>query len=124
MFHNGWEYYIINPFSKEISQKTQEIYIENYKKCYNTLIESLLIPEPEILFTDNDTFMYYTNCENEMNILNPDSDYGFKFLKNKFFEKKTNKIRKDLNNYYSQWRIKVYRIYRDGDKYYIELLKY
>ena len=95
-----------------------------YKKCYNTLIESLLIPEPEILFTDNDTFMYYTNCENEMNILNPDSDYGFKFLKNKFFEKKTNKIRKDLNNYYSQWRIKVYRIYRDGDKYYIELLKY
>ena len=124
MFHNGWEYYIINPFSKEISQKTQEIYIENYKKCYNTLIESLLIPEPEILFTDNDTVMYYTNCENEMNILNPDSDYGFKFLKNKFFEKKTNKIRKDLNNYYSQWRIKVYRIYRDGDKYYIELLKY
>tara|TARA_B100000767_G_C19502972_1_gene425086 strand:+ start:246 stop:620 length:375 start_codon:yes stop_codon:yes gene_type:complete len=124
MFHNGWEYYIVNPFSPEIFQKTQENYIKNYKECYNKLINSLLIPEPSNLFTDDDTFMYYTTCENELDILNPESDYGFKFLKHKFFEKKTVKIRKDLNSYYIQWRIKVNRIYKDNDKYYIELLKY
>ena len=125
MFHNGWEYNIINPFSKDVYQKTQELYLINYKESYVKLINSLLIPEPLELFeTESDSFIYYTECSGDMNIINKNSDYEFKFLKNKFFEKKTLKIKKDLNYYYSQWNIKINGIYRDEDRYYIELLRF
>ena len=125
MFHNGWEYNIINPFSKDVYQKTQELYLINYKESYVKLINSLLIPEPLELFeTESDSFIYYTECSGDMNIINKDSEYEFKFLKNKFFEKKTLKIKKDLNYYYSQWSIKINGIYRDEDRYYIELLRF
>ena len=125
MFHNGWEYYIINPFSKDITQKTQELYISNYNEAYDKMINFLTIPEPLELFENNsDTFIYYINCSGDMDIINNDTDYEFKFLKSKFFEKKTNKIKRDLNNYYRQWNIKVNGVYRDGDKYYIELLRF
>jgi Zn/Cd-binding protein ZinT len=122
MIHNGWEFFIMNPFSEEISQSTQDLYMENYNKSYNIFINSLMIPEPIVLFTEDNsqTFMYYITCEED--IINKESDYGFKFLKSKFFEKKSKKIRTDLGIYYSQWNIKVNRIYRDCDKYYIELL--
>jgi len=122
MIHNGWEFFIMNPFSEEISQSTQDLYMENYNKSYNIFINSLMIPEPDVLFTEDNsqTFMYYITCEED--IINKESDYGFKFLKSKFFEKKSKKIRTDLGIYYSQWNIKVNRIYRDCDKYYIELL--
>jgi|TARA_B110000238_G_C16118149_1_gene435878 Zn/Cd-binding protein ZinT len=122
MIHNGWEFFIMNPFSEEISQSTQDLYMENYNKSYNIFINSLMIPEPNVLFTEDNsqTFMYYITCEED--IINKESDYGFKFLKSKFFEKKSKKIRADLGIYYSQWNIKVNRIYRDCDKYYIELL--
>jgi hypothetical protein len=122
MIHNGWEFFIMNPFSEEISQSTQDLYMENYNKSYNIFINSLMIPEPNVLFTEDNsqTFMYYITCEED--VINKDSDYGFKFLKSKFFEKKSKKIRTDLGIYYSQWNIKVNRIYRDCDKYYIELL--
>ena len=122
MIHNGWEFFIMNPFSEEISQSTQDLYMENYNKSYNIFINSLMIPEPNVLFTEDNsqTFMYYITCEED--VINKESDYGFKFLKSKFFEKKSKKIRTDLGIYYSQWNIKVNRIYRDCDKYYIELL--
>lgn len=125
MFHNGWEYYIINPFSNDNTQKTQELYLLNYNESYIKMINDLLIPEPLELFDNNtDTFIYYTDCSCDMDIINNDSEYEYKFLKSKFFEKKTNKIRRDLNIYYSQWNIKVNRVYRNGDKYYIELLRF
>ena len=124
MIHNGWEFFIMNPFSEEISQSTQDLYMENYNKSYNIFINSLMIPEPNVLFTgdNSQTFMYYITCEED--IINKESDYGFKFLKSKFFEKKSKKIRTDLGIYYSQWNIKVNMIYRDCDKYYIELLNF
>lgn len=124
MIHNGWEFFIMNPFSEEISQSTQDLYMENYNKSYNIFINSLMIPEPNLLFTgdNSQTFMYYITCEED--IINKESDYGFKFLKSKFFEKKSKKIRTDLGIYYSQWNIKVNMIYRDCDKYYIELLNF
>jgi len=125
MFHNGWEYYIINPFSKDITQKTQELYLLNYNESYVEMINKLLIPEPLELFDNNtDTFIYYTDCSDDMDIINNNTEYEYKFLKSKFFEKKTIKIKRDLNIYYSQWNIKVNRIYRNGDKYYIELLRF
>ncbi|MBA45790.1 MAG: hypothetical protein CMB31_04305 [Euryarchaeota archaeon] len=125
MFHNGLEYYIINPFSEEISQKTQELYIFNYNEAYFKMINSLMIPEPLELFDKNtDTFIYYTDCSGDMDIINNNTEYEFKFLKSKFFEKKTNKLKKDLNIYYSRWNIKVNGIHRDRDIYYIELLKF
>jgi len=125
MFHNGWEYYIINPFSKDITQKTQELYLLNYNESYVEMINKLLIPEPLELFDNNtDTFIYYTDCRDDMDIINNNTEYEYKFLKSKFFEKKTIKIKRDLNIYYSQWNIKVNRIYRNGDKYYIELLRF
>ena len=92
MIHNGWEFFIMNPFSEEISQSTQDLYMENYNKSYNIFINSLMIPEPNVLFTEDNsqTFMYYITCEED--IINKESDYGFKFLKSKFFEKKSKKI--------------------------------
>tara|TARA_B000000475_G_C16004259_1_gene450220 strand:+ start:1665 stop:2042 length:378 start_codon:yes stop_codon:yes gene_type:complete len=125
MFHNGWEYYIINPFSKDITQKTQELYLLNYNESYVKMVNDLLIPEPLELFdNDTDTFIYYTDCSGDMDIINNDTEYEYKFLKHKFFEKKTGKIKRDLNIYYSQWNIKVNRVYRNGNKYYIELLRF
>tara|TARA_B100000427_G_scaffold291113_1_gene267739 strand:+ start:3063 stop:3440 length:378 start_codon:yes stop_codon:yes gene_type:complete len=125
MFHNGLEYYIINPFSEEISQKTQELYIFNYNEAYFKMINGLMIPEPLELFDKNtDTFIYYTDCSGDMDIINNNTEYEFKFLKSKFFEKKTNRLKKDLNNYYSRWNIKVNGIHRDENKYYIELLRF
>lgn len=127
MFHNGWEFFIINPFCENTSEVTQNLYLNKYKQCYNIFIKSLLIPDPLVLFTpDNElkTFTYYCNCEGDMDIINLDDDYGFKFLKSKFFEKKSAKIKKDLRHYYSSWNIKINFIYRDADIYYIELIKY
>ena len=89
MFHKGLEYYIINPFSEEISQKTQELYIFNYNEAYFKMINNLMIPEPLELFDKNtDTFIYYTDCSGDMDIINNNTEYEFKFLKSKFFEKK------------------------------------
>ena len=89
------------------------------------MINSLLIPEPLELFDDDaDSFIYYIDCSGDMDIINNDTVYEYKFLRSKFFEKKTNKIKRELNNYYTQWNIKVNGIHRDEDKYYIELLRF
>ena len=79
MFHNGWEFYILNPFSKDVLQTTQELYVQNYNKSYIDFINLLLIPEPFSLFFDElgtpvNTFVYYTSCEKDSDIINKDSE--------------------------------------------------
>lgn len=129
MIHNGWEFFIVNPFSETIYQSTQELYIENYNKCYSEFINSLTIPNPVELFTGDSpsSFMYFIDCGeigSESDIINKNSEYGFKFLRSKFFEKKSNKIKRDLGIYYAQWNIKINLIYKDSTKYYIEIIKF
>ena len=117
-----WTFYIIDPFDKNITEKTQEIYNNEYKKAYDTFIESLCIPTPNDILEDGN-FLFYVNCKNENDIINNDDSYQFKFLKSKFFEYKFKLTKSKLITYYNFHDIDLVDFYRDGDYYYIKLVK-
>ena len=117
MIH-GWEYFILNPF-EDITEVTQDMYLSRYNLSYDKFIKQLCIPEPNDIINKG-SFLYYINCTDD-DIINKD-DYEYKFLKSVFFEKKFNRIKKDLIEYYNQFRINVSRIYKTSGGYIIELV--
>ena len=127
MLSAGWEFYMLNPLDKDIKQTTQDIYLEMYNQAYTHFIKDLCIPEPNDLLInngdDNNTFLFYISCVGDLDIINLEESYEFKFLKSKFFEKKYSKIKKDITLYYTGYNIKVNRIYKEDSNYFIELIK-
>jgi len=127
MLSAGWEFYMLNPLDKDIKQTTQDIYLEMYNRAYTHFIQDLCIPEPNDLLIntgdDDNTFLFYISCVGDLDIINLEESYEFKFLKSKFFEKKYSKIKKDITLYYTGYNIKVNRIYKEGSNYFIELIK-
>ena len=127
MPQDGWEFYILDPTNKDKypSENTQNEYNRMYTFAYNKLLQELCIPNPnELLQCDKDTtFLYYINCEGDNDIINLDEEYGYKFLKSVFLDKKYNNIKKCIYMYYNSQGIYVKSMYKDGFNYFIELEK-
>tara|TARA_B000000475_G_C15829344_1_gene379154 strand:- start:168 stop:542 length:375 start_codon:yes stop_codon:yes gene_type:complete len=118
MLTDGWEFFIINPLINNFKEKNQELYQEEYNRCYKNLIESICIPDPNEIV--NDEFNLLLNCEGENDIINLDSEYEYKFLKSKFLEKRFSKIKKEIDYYYSKYNI-IVKIFKNDNNYIIIL---
>lgn len=127
MPQDGWEFYILDPTDKDkyLTENTQNEYNRMYASAYNKLLQELCIPNPnDLLTSDKDcTFLYYINCEGDNDIINLDEEYGYKFLKSIFFDKKYSSIKKCIYMYYNSHGIYVKSMYKDGFNYFIELEK-
>ena len=59
----GWEFLILNPYDKNITQSSQKLYNKNYNDSYYKFIKELCIPNPKELFDENENlFTFYILC--------------------------------------------------------------
>jgi hypothetical protein len=103
---SGWEFLILNPFDKHVSQSSQNLYNKNYNDSYYKFVQELCIPNPKELFDENENenenenvnnnlFTFYILCggnsdkielENKFEItFNSPPIKEFEFLINKYF---------------------------------------
>jgi hypothetical protein len=123
MLTNGWEFFILNPFDKDIKQSTQDKYVDMYNKAYDSFIGQLCIPEPNDLLEDNFTFMYYIDLNGDNDKVELEEDYDYTFLKSVFLDKKFKKIRSDIIEYYKMYNIYVVNMYKQDNAFYLVLNK-
>jgi|TARA_B100001142_G_C14339671_1_gene657314 hypothetical protein len=121
MLTNGWEFFILNPFDKDIKQSTQDKYIDMYNKAYDRFIGQLCIPEPNDLFEDDFIFVYYIDLNDDNNKI--DLEYEYTFLKTVFLDKKFRKIKTDLTHYYKMHDIRIENMYKQDNSFYLVLNK-
>lgn len=123
MLTNGWEFFILNPFDKDIKQSTQDKYVDMYNKAYDSFIGQLCIPEPNDLLEDNFTFMYYIDLNGDNDKVVLEEEYEYTFLKSVFLDKKFKKIRSDIIEYYKMHNIYVVNMYKQDNAFYLVLNK-
>ena len=124
MLTNGWEFYILNPFDKDIKQSTQDKYVDMYNKAYNSFIRQLCIPEPNDLLEDNNRFIYYIDLNGDNDKIKlEEEEYEYTFLKTVFLDKKLRKIKTDITEYYRMYNIYIENMYRQDDAFYLVLNK-
>lgn len=123
MLTNGWEFFILNPFDKDIKQSTQDKYVDMYNKAYDSFIGQLCIPEPNDLLEDNFTFMYYIDLNGDSDKVQLEEEYEYTFLKSVFLDKKFKKIRSDIIEYYKMHNIYVANMYKQDNAFYLVLNK-
>tara|TARA_R110001592_G_scaffold59056_7_gene179067 strand:- start:16562 stop:16936 length:375 start_codon:yes stop_codon:yes gene_type:complete len=123
MLTNGWEFFILNPFDKDIKQSTQDKYLYMYNKAYDSFIGQMCIPEPNDLLEDNFTFMYYIDLNGDNDKIELEEEYEYTFLKSVFLDKKFKKIRFDIIEYYKMHNIYVENMYKQDNAFYLVLNK-
>lgn len=123
MLTNGWEFFILNPFDKDIKQSTQDKYVDMYNKAYDSFIGQMCIPDPNDLLEDNFTFMYYIDLNGDNDKVELEEDYEYTFLKSVFLDKKFKKIRSDIIEYYKMHNIYVVNMYKQDNAFYLVLNK-
>lgn len=123
MLTNGWEFFILNPFDKDIKQSTQDKYVDMYNKAYDSFIGQMCIPEPNDLLEDNFTFMYYIDLNGDNDKVELEEEYEYTFLKSVFLDKKFKKIRFDIIEYYKMHNIYVANMYKQDNAFYLVLNK-
>lgn len=123
MLTNGWEFFILNPFDKDIKQSTQDKYVDMYNKAYDSFIGQMCIPEPNDLLEDNFTFMYYIDLNGDNDKVELEEEYEYTFLKSVFLDKKFKKIRSDIIEYYKMHNIYVANMYKQDNAFYLVLNK-
>ena len=106
----GWEFLIVDPFKKDIQQKSQEEYTKYYKLSYNKFIQELCIPTPDDLFEKNNLFTFYILCD-ENNDKIEIENCKMVFLKSVFLKIKYKTIKTDLELYYNKFDITVRNLY-------------
>ena len=138
---NGWEYLTdINPTKLVLQQKLQDDYLMQYNLAYHKFLKSLCINKDNLESiveelrhtinpkTDKPITKYRciidTNEEND--IVNSDDSYPIKFLKSKFINFKSKKLKTDLIAYYKPLGFYVKGpfelvINKKINKYFIEL---
>ena len=138
---NGWEYLTdIKPTELVVEQKLQDSYLLQYNLAYHTFLKSLCIDKENLDSivnqlkctidpkTENPVSKYRciidTNDEND--IINNDDNYPIKFLKSKFINFKSKKLKTDLITYYKPLGFYVKGpielvINKKINKYFIEL---
>tara|TARA_R110002072_G_C7834682_1_gene524469 strand:+ start:60 stop:434 length:375 start_codon:yes stop_codon:yes gene_type:complete len=123
MLTNGWEFFILNPFDKDIKQSTQDKYVDMYNKAYYSFIGQMCIPEPNDLLEDNFSFMYYIDLNGDNDKIELEEEYEYTFLKSVFLDKKFKKIRFDIIEYYKMHNIYVANMYKQDNAFYLVLNK-
>tara|TARA_B100001094_G_C17932559_1_gene671469 strand:- start:25 stop:480 length:456 start_codon:yes stop_codon:yes gene_type:complete len=112
---NGWEYTTsINPNNLNSEQKLQDSYLLEYNLSYHKFLKSLCIDKENLDSIVNDlkntvdpktgNLITKHRCVidtyEDNDIINGDSDYPIKFLKSKFINFKSKKLKTDLISYY------------------------
>ena len=112
---NGWEYVtFINPSNMSSEQKLQDSYLLEYNLCYHKFLKSLCIDKENLDTIVQDSkntidsktnkpltkHRYLIDTFEESDIINNDSEYPIKFLKSKFINFKSKKLKTDLISYY------------------------
>jgi hypothetical protein len=123
MLTNGWEFFILNPFDKDIKQSTQDKYVDMYNKAYDNFIGQLCIPEPNDLLENNFSFIYYIDIGGDNDKVELEEEYEYTFLKSVFLDKKFKKIRSDIIEYYKMHNIYVVSMYKQDNAFYLVLNK-
>ena len=140
---NGWEYLTdINPSNFNLEQKLQDSYLMNYNLAYHKFLKSLCIDKDnldsivdKLRYTiDSKTqkpvtkYRYIIDTNEDNDIINNDSndEYPIKFLKSKFINFKSKKLKTDLITYYKPLGFYVkgpleVNINKKITKYFIEL---
>tara|TARA_E500000178_G_scaffold333139_1_gene367716 strand:+ start:4719 stop:5162 length:444 start_codon:yes stop_codon:yes gene_type:complete len=112
---NGWEYMTsINPTNVVSEQKIQDTYLLEYNLSYHKFLKSLCIDKDNLELIVNNLknsidpktnkqitkHRYLIDTYEDSDIINKDSDYPIKFLKSKFINFKSKKLKTDLITYY------------------------
>ena len=122
----GWEFLILNPFDKNITQSSQKLYNKNYNDSYYKFIKELCIPNPKELFDENENenekkcengnlFTFYILCGGNSDKIELEEKFEITFLKSVFLKTKYKYIRRDLQNYYEPFGINVRNLYQSGE---------
>ena len=112
----GWEFLILNPFDKNITQSSQKLYNKNYNDSYYKFIKELCIPNPEELFDENgNLFTFYILCGGNSDKIELEEKFEITFLKSVFLKTKYRYIKRDLQNYYEPFGINVRNLYQSGE---------
>lgn len=138
---NGWEYLTdINPTELVLEQKLQNSYLMQYNLAYHKFIKSLCIDKENLESIvgnlrhtiDSQTqkpitkYRCIIDTNEENDIINNDDNYPIKFLKSKFINFKSKKLKTDLITYYKPLGFYVKGPYelvinKNINKYFIEL---
>lgn len=112
---NGWEYLTeINPNNLSTEQKLQDSYLLQYNLAYHNFLKSLCINKENLdsiveqlkHTIDPKTkkpitkYRCVIDTTDENDIINKDDDYPIKFLRSKFINYKSKKLKTDLISYY------------------------
>ena len=112
---NGWEYLTdINPTKVVFEQKLQDSYLMQYNLAYHKFLKSLCIEKENLESIvgklkhtiDSKTqkpitkYRCIIDTNEENDIINNDDNYPIKFLKSKFINFKSKKLKTDLITYY------------------------
>jgi hypothetical protein len=119
----GWEFLILNPFDKNISQSSQKLYNKNYNNSYNKFIEGLCIPNPRELFNNDNLFTFYIHCGGDSDKIELEENFPISFLKSIFLKTKYKSIKHDLEKYYTTYDIHVRNLYKSGDYIFLIIQK-
>ena len=117
----SWEYYTTTHPGNTDKQFLQDDYIESYNDAYKTFLDSLLVPMPEEIKENSGSstkIKYIIDCTGESDVIQMSKKYPIKFLKSKFINNKSKKLKNDLINYYKPHGFYVkgpYEIFIDGN---------
>ena len=138
---NGWEYFTdINPANLVTQQTLQDDYLLQYNLAYHKFLKSLCIDKENLdsivnqqrgtidpkTQRPNTKYRCVIDVNDENDIINADSEYPIKFLKSKFINFKSKKLKTDLITYYKPLGFYVKGpfelvINKKINKYFIEL---
>ena len=138
---NGWEYFTeINPTKIVTEQKIQDNYLMQYNLAYHTFLKSLCIEKDNLdtivnslkYTIDSNTgrpvtkYRCIIDASDDNDIINNNDDFNIKFLKSKFINFKSKKLKTDLISYYKPLGFYVrgpheLSINKKINKYFIEL---
>ena len=138
---NGWEYVtFLDPNNLLKEQKIQNAYLLEYNLAYHMFLKSLCIDKDNLSLIVEDIkktidpltnkphskYRYLIDTYEDNDIINNNSEYPIKFLKSKFINFKSKKLKTDLIAYYKPLGFYVkgpFQLSINGkiSKYFIEL---
>jgi len=128
---DGWTYFTKTHPGNTNKQYLQDDYLETYNNAYDIFLKELLVPKPEEIKEnsgDSSKIKYIIDCSDEADVIETVKKYPIKFLRSRFINNKSRKLKIDLISYYKPHGFYVkgpYEIFIDDgvstDRYCIEL---